>query len=159
MKRFTMCLLTITLLLSCLAQDIAAKRKDCTTQHSEGSFVTPLFMPCTGDDEIFVTIHFNLTVKQCTDEDGRVTTRMHFQYHGTGIGSTTGNEYLLNAQEIDITIKTPTCEFSLPQAFHEVLISKGPQPNVRLINKTTFAVDSSCQASSTQKFEAICQGQ
>lgn len=157
MKRFTMCLLTITLFLSCLAQDITAKKKDCTTQHSKGSFVTPLFKPCTGDDEIFVTINFNLTVKQCIEEDGRVTTRMHFQYHGTGIGSTTGNEYVLNAQERDITTTTPTCEFSMIQTFHQVLISKGSQPNERLLSKTTFIVNSDCQPSFTEEFEAICK--
>ena len=157
MKRFTTRLLTITLFLSCLVQDVTARKKDCTTQHSNGSFVTPLFIPCTGDAEIFLTIQFNLTVKQCVDEDGRVTTNIHFQYHGTGVGSTTGNEYVLNAQERDITTETPTCEFSMTQTFRQVLISKGPQPNVRLINSSTFTVNSNCQASFTQESEAICQ--
>jgi hypothetical protein len=157
MKKVTTCLLTIMLFLSCLAQDITAKKKDCNTQHSNGSFVTPLFVPCTGDAEIFLTIHFRLTVKQCTDEDGRVTTNMHFQYHGTGVGSTTGNEYVLNAQERDITTETPTCEFSMTQNFHQVLISKGSQPNVRLMNSSTFTVDSNCEPSFTQESEVICQ--
>jgi hypothetical protein len=159
MKKFTTYLLTITLFLSFSAQDSAAKKKDCVNIHTEGSFTTPLFRPCTGDEEIFLTIHFKAVGKRCVDESGRVKTSIHFQYHGTGVGSTTGNEYVLNAQEKDIVITTPTCEFSSTHTFYQVLISKGPQPNVRLINNSTFTVDSNCQASSTQEFEVICQGQ
>jgi len=46
---------------------------------------------------------------------------------------------------------------SSTHTFYQVLVSKGSQPNVRLINKATFTVDRDCQVSSTQEFEVICQ--
>jgi len=157
MRKVMTCLLTITLFLSCLAQDKFARTRDCETQRSEGSFFVPIFRPCTGDPEIFLTINFKMTVKQCTSEDGRVTSRAHVRYHGTGIGTTTGNEYVLNAQEKDFTVVTSGCEFSMTQTFRQELISKGPLPNVRLLNTSTVTVDSNCESHLTQSSEVICQ--
>ena len=151
-------ILTTALTLPTLALPAGAMERRCTTQQSEGGFTTSLSRPCTGDEEIIITINFNVTARQCVDQDGRVTTRFHFRYHGTGVGSTTGNEYVLNAQEKDMVTVTPTCEFSSARTFYQELISKGPQPNVRLINEATFTVDSDCQVSSSQEFEIICRG-
>lgn len=157
MRKIMMYLLTITMFLLCSAHDKFAKTRDCETQHSEGSFFVPIFRPCTGDPEIFLTINFKMTVKQCTAEDGRVTSKVHVRYHGTGIGTTTGNEYVLNAQEKDLTVVTEGCEFSMTQTFRQELISKGPLPNVRLLNTSTFTVDSNCESNFTQSSEVICQ--
>ena len=157
MKGVINCLLTIALSLPCLASGKSWKASDCTTQHSKETLPVVLFEPCTGDPEIFVALTFNETVKQCTDADGRMTTTIHFQSHGTGVGATTGNEYVLNSQQRTIIIDAPGCELSIPDTFHAMLVSKGQAPNLRIIIKSLLTIDSNCQPSSSITIERICK--
>jgi hypothetical protein len=157
MKSVMICLLTIALCLPCLAQDKFARGKDCFTQNIRET-LSPSIWPetCAGDTELFITLTYNLTIRQCRGEDGGVTTRMHYKYHGTGVDAVTGNEYVLNAQQKEITVSSVGCEFTSTVAFREVLISKGPLPNQVTLIKSTITVDSICQANITTTFERIC---
>ena len=157
MRKIIMYLLTITLLMPCLAQDKFATTKDCDTQEFTESFTVHLPGECGPDPEIRLTAIVKTTVKRCRDKNGRETTRMHVQAHGTAIGLLTRNEYVLNLQSHEVTEDSGACEFSVTRKFHRMLISKGPLPNLRVLHTSTLTVDSSCEPKFTQEFEEICK--
>jgi hypothetical protein len=109
------------------------------------------------EPDVRLTIHFKETLKHCTDKDGRVTSRIHTQIHGTGVGITDGNEYVLNGREKDLIIDNPGCEFSSTDSFDFILISKGPAPNEQIRVKTVQTFDSNCQLTTTHEVRLICQ--
>ena len=158
MRKIMMYLLTITLLMPCLAQDKFAKTADCETQHSTGSTTTRIFGHCTADPEIILMIKSKITREQCISEDGQVgTTTVHIRRHGKGVGTTTGNEYVLNSQVKSLSVGSLACGSTVTQTDHLVLISKGPLPNLKVIGTSTLTVDSRCDSHFTQTFEVVCQ--
>jgi len=154
MKSIIICLLTIGLCLPCLAQGKSAKAKDCTTINSvETSFPFHVTSTCVDDEDILLTLVSRRIIRQCRDEDGGITTNIHFAYHGTAVGVTSGNEYVLNAQQKEITVSSPGCEASVTNVFRELLISKGPLPNRVTHITSILTFDSNCDVSASLRVE------
>jgi hypothetical protein len=154
MKSVIICLLTIGLCLPCLALDKSAKDKDCTTiTTSETSFPFHITATCVDDEDILLTLVTRRTIRQCRDEAGGITTKVHIAFHGTAVGVTSGNEYVLNAQQKTITVASPSCEATVTNVFRELLISKGPLPDrvTHITSVLTFGSD--CEVSSSIRVE------
>jgi hypothetical protein len=131
-----------------MALDKSAKDKDCTTlTFTETSFPFHMTSTCVDDEDILLTLVSRFTVKQCRDEAGGITTRVHIAYHGTAVGVTSGNEYVLNAQQKTITVASPDCEATTTNVFRELLISKGPLPNRVTHITSTLTIGSDCEVS------------
>jgi hypothetical protein len=157
MRKLMTCLLMLTLLIPCLAQDKSAPIVDCETEDFTGSFTRRIFGRCSADPEIILTINFKRTIERCSTEGGGFTSRMHIRVHGKGVGTTTGNKYVLNSQTKELIVAAPACELSATQTSRQTLISKGPLPNVKLLMTHTVTVDSNCESNVTESTEIICQ--
>ena len=158
MRSIIICLLTTALCLPCLAQGNSANNQDCTTLNiRETSFPFHATSTCVGDEDILLTITSHRTIRQCRDEDGNITIRTHTNFHGTAVGTVSGNEYVLNAQQKSLTVASPGCESNVTTATRELLVSKGPLPDRETIITSNITTDSNCDSSGTFTFDIICK--
>jgi hypothetical protein len=156
MRKVMTCLLTITLFLPALAQVRSVGGRDCTTDRFDRIITATLSSPCA-DETIDVTLNTKTSIKQCLTEDGQTVTTVHSLLHGTGVGTRTGNRYVVNQQAKNFSISTPGCGVSGTFLSRMVLVSKGPQPNERVLLRSTLTLDSNCNTHMDEDLELDCQ--
>jgi hypothetical protein len=153
MKSVMIFLLAVGVCLPCLAQGKSGKDKDCTTiNFVETSFPFHVTSTCVDDEDILLTLVSRRNIRQCRDENGGITTKAHITFHGTAVGVTSGNEYVLNAQQKEIT-RSSGCEATMTSVFRELLISKGPLPNRVTHITSILTIGSDCEVSSAFRVE------
>jgi hypothetical protein len=160
MKSVMIFLLSIGLFFPCLAQDKPANKRDCDIRRITGSVIADIFSVCDGgvhEPDILVRINFEMTEKRCEYEDGRVTFKIHLQFHGTGVGIRTGNEYVINAQVKSFEVFTQGCEHSFIGRLRQVLVSKGPLPNETVLMTFITTTNSECELGGSIMVEEICK--
>jgi hypothetical protein len=154
MKKVLICLFLITLFAPGLTQ---AGAVDCTTTHSTEEVTVTDFNTCTGE-EVLLTFRRHHTFKICMS-DGEVTIRMHSLVHGTGIGLTTGNRYVVNVNQREVIVPGMGCEESLDEMTRIALISQGPLPNLVIRATTSFTTNQNCEVITIDSdFKIECRG-
>jgi len=156
MRKITTCLLTLVLLLPALARDRSAGERDCTTRRFVNDATELLISDCIGET-VSVTLTSKSRITQCFDENGHETTTVHFELHGTGVGLTSGNRYVLNQVSKSSSVFTLFCGLNLTAFTHSVLVSQGTLPNLRVLLKTTITVDDQCIPHVEDEIKVDCQ--
>jgi hypothetical protein len=156
MRKVMTCLLAITLFLPALAQGRSPKKLDCTTDRFDRIITATLSSSCT-HETIEVTLDTKTSITQCLTKDGQTITKVHSVLHGTGVGVTTGTQYVINQQAKNFSISTPGCGVSGTFLSRLVLVSKGSQPNERVLLRSTLTLDDNCNTQMEEELEIACQ--
>jgi hypothetical protein len=151
--------LSLALLFVCLMTSLTPTRVRAEVLLNERIPVsTTFFDECTGED-IQITGEMHVLGSITTTKDGR--TRRHAQatLHGTGVGLTSGNQYVINDQLKIREVTDPAeCGFKYQDVERIRLISKGSLPNQMAIIGLKLTQNSDCQFESEITAETDCRG-
>jgi hypothetical protein len=113
---------------------------------------------CTGE-EIQITGEAHLMGSITTSKDGTMRRHAHINLHGTGVGLTSGNEYVINDNFKIREVTDPAeCGFKYQDVERIRLISKGSLPNQMAIIGLKLSQNSDCQFESEITAETDCHG-
>jgi len=116
------------------------------------------FDECTGED-IQITGEAHLMGSITTTKDGRMRRHAHVNLHGTAVGLTSGNEYVINDNFKIREVTDPAeCGFKYQDVERIRLISKGSLPNQMAIIGLKLSQNSDCQFESEITAETDCRG-
>jgi hypothetical protein len=119
---------------------------------------TTFFDECTGE-EILITGEAHLQGSITTTKDGRMRRHAHVNLHGTAVGLTSGNEYVINDNfKIREVTEPAECGFKYQDIERIRLISKGTQPNQLTIIGLKLSQNAECQFTSEVTAETDCRG-
>ena len=156
MKRLVVCL---TLLCVCLMTGLMPSPVRAEVLLNERIPVsTTYFDECTGED-IQITGEIHVLGSITTTKDGRMRRHAQATLHGTGLGLTSGNEYVINdSLKIREVTDPAECGFKYQDVERVRLISKGSLPNQMAIIGLKLSQNSDCQFESEVTAETDCRG-
>ena len=156
MKRFALSLLLLTACLLTSINPSAVKAEVLLNERIPVS--TTFFDECTGE-EIQITGEAHLQGSITTTKDGRMRRNAHVNLHGTAVGLTSGNEYVINDNFKIREVTDPgECGFKYQDVERIRLISKGTQPNQLTIIGLKLVQNEECQFTSEVTAETDCRG-
>ena len=156
MKRITITLATLFMLIGLGHTPVAVKADDVFNQTIP---VTGAFLDnCTGETIQYTgEIHALITVT--VTPDGTTHTHQHANLHATAVGVTSGNQYEVNAEFLTREIKSPDlCGFKYNQVERDNLISKGSQPNLKVVLGLSLTQDENCFFTGEATMKSDCRG-
>ena len=157
MKRLVVCLTLLSSLGLMLSVAPGPARAEVLLNERIPVSVT-FFDECTGES-IQITGEFHIMASLTTTVDGRVRRHAHANLHGTGIGLTTGNEYVINDNlKIREVTDPAACGFKYEDIERIRLISKGALPNQTTIVGLRLFQNQNCQLDSEVTAETDCRG-
>ncbi len=113
---------------------------------------------CT-NEMVDYNIEVHSVIHLCGNPDGSLSGNVHISTHGAAVGQTTGNRYIMNEHTIDKTFIASTgCPFTDSQTYQQVLVSKGPAPNLKVNTTFTTTTDASCNLQFSSTFASVCKG-
>jgi hypothetical protein len=119
---------------------------------------TTFFDECTGED-IQITGEAHAMGSITTTKDGRMRRHAHVNLHGTGVGLTSGNEYVINDNFKIREVTDPAdCAFTYQDVERIRLISKGSLPNQMVIIGLKLSQNKDCEFESEVTAESDCRG-
>jgi len=128
------------------------------------SFAFNIFTPngCAGET-VLVSEQFFVNTQSCTLADGSQRFRVNEHSNGTGVGVTTGTDYVvtdqLHAHEL-ISEATPSgCPIlTESEIIRQNLISKGSAPNQKFTLRITASIDANCNLTFDATPDTDCTG-
>jgi len=116
------------------------------------------FDNCTGETIQYTgEIHALITVT--VTPDGTTHTHQHANLHATAVGVTSGNQYEVNAEFLTREIQSPDlCGFKYNQVERDNLISKGSQPNLKVVLGLSLTQDENCFFTGDATMKSDCRG-
>lgn len=156
MKRLVVCL---TLLFVCFMTSMtpAPARAEVLLNERMPVSIT-FFDECTGE-EIQIIGEIHLMGSITTTKDGRTRRHAHANLHGTGVGLTSGNEYVINDNFKIREITDPAdCAFKYEDVERIRLISKGTLPNQMTVIGLRLFQNKDCEFDSEVTAETDCRG-
>jgi len=156
MKRITITLATLCMLIALCHAPVAVKAEDVFNQTIP---VTDAFFDnCTGE-VIQYTGELHVLVTQTVTPDGTTHTHQHGNLHATAVGLTSGNQYEVNAEFLTREIHSPeVCGFKYNQVERDNLISKGSQPNLKIELGLSLQQDELCFFTGDVTMKSDCRG-
>ena len=128
-----------------------------TTETSDVTF--PILVTGCNGDTVTGTAVAHIVVTSTTDSNGGIHLDFKVSEHGTGTGSPSGADYVLNVQTTDAHVDaTSGGTITFTDTLHGVLIGQGGAPNQRFTESLHITVnpDGTVTASVTD-FEIVCQ--
>lgn len=156
MKRLV---LSLALLFVCLMTSVTVPPVRAEVLLNERMPVSLTFFDeCTGE-QIQITGEVHLMGSITTTKDGRMRRHAHANLHGTGVGLTSGNEYVINDNFKIREITDPAeCGSKYEDVERVRLISKGTLPNQMAVVGLKLYQDKDCQFQSEVTAETDCRG-
>lgn len=156
MKRITITLAMLCMLVGLFLTPGAVKAEDVLNQviPVTGAF----FDNCTGE-VIQYTGEVHVLITQTVTPDGTTHTHQHANLHATAVGLTSGNQYEVNSDFITREIKSAdACGYKYNQVERDNLISKGSQPNLKVVLGLSLEQDDNCFFTSDVTMKSDCKG-
>jgi len=143
----------------CLLTALSSPAARAEVQLNERMPVSGTFFDeCTGE-EIQITGEAHLLGSITTTKDGRTRRHAHVNLTGTGVGLTSGNEYVINDNFKIREVTDPAdCAFKYQDVERIRLISKGSLPNQLAIVGLKLSQNADCEFSSEITAESDCHG-
>lgn len=156
MKRYAASLLMVIV---CLMTTLSTPNARAEVLLNERMPVSVTFFDeCTGED-VQITGEAHLMGSITTTKDGRMRRHAHVNLHGTGVGLTSGNEYVINDNFKIREVTDPAdCAFKYEDVERIRLISKGSLPNQMAVIGLKLSQNAECQFTSEVTAETDCRG-
>ena len=156
MKRYAV---TLLMVVACLATAAGPSPARAEVLLNERMPVTITFLEECSGEEILITGEAHLLGSITTTKDGRMRRHAHVNLNGTGVGLTSGNEYVVNDNFKIREVTDPAeCGFKYEDVERIRLISKGAQPNQMVVIGLKLSQNAECQMTSEITAETDCRG-
>jgi len=122
-------------------------------------FTVPFSVTACNGDTVTGTVDVHVVETSTTDSNGGTHIDVKVSEHGTGTGSPSGADYVVNAQTTDAHVDTTSGgTVTFTDTLHGVLIGQGSAPNLHITDSLHVTVnpDGTVTAFVTD-FEIVCQ--